>query len=70
MTVSFFEWVQNLQNFKWTEDEVNEKLDKAMTDAFANIWKVHQDTGLPLRTAAFVTALQRVTRARIHRGFD
>ncbi|KAH7617205.1 hypothetical protein Ndes2526B_g07798 [Nannochloris sp. 'desiccata'] len=70
VTVSFFEWVQNLQNFKWTEQEVNEKLDRAMTEAFANIWKVHQDTGLPLRTSAFVTALQRVTRARIHRGFD
>ena len=70
VTVSFFEWVQNLQNFKWTEEEVNEKLEKAMVDAFAQIWKVHQETKLPLRTAAFVTALQRVTRARIHRGFD
>jgi glutamate dehydrogenase (NAD(P)+) len=70
VTVSFFEWVQNLQNFKWTEEEVNLKLDKAMTDAFMEIWAVHKETGLPLRTAAFVKALQRVTRARIHRGFD
>ena len=70
VTVSFFEWVQNLQNFKWTEEEVNDKLDKAMTDAFADIWSVHQEAKLPLRTAAFVKALQRVTRARIHRGFD
>ena len=70
VTVSFFEWVQNLQNFKWSEEEVNEKLDKAMTSAFADLWKVHSDTNLPLRPSAFVMALQRVTRARIHRGFD
>ena len=41
-----------------------------MTEAFADIWEVHTQSGLPLRTAAFVKALQRVTRARIHRGFD
>lgn len=70
VTVSFFEWVQNLQNFKWTEDEVNAKLEKAMTEAFSEIWKVHLETKLPLRTAAFVVALSRVTRARIHRGFE
>lgn len=34
------------------------------------IWEIHAQDGLPLRTAAFVKALQRVTRARIHRGFD
>ena len=49
---------------------MNEKLDKAMTSAFADIWAVHTDDKLPLRSAAFVKALQRVTRARIHRGFD
>jgi glutamate dehydrogenase (NAD(P)+) len=70
VTVSFFEWVQNLQNFKWSEEEVNEKLDKVMTEAFAGIWEVHEKNKLPLRTAAFVVALQRVTRARVHRGFD
>jgi glutamate dehydrogenase (NAD(P)+) len=58
------------QNFKWTEEEVNSKLDKAMTDAFKDVWEVHQESKLPLRTSAFVKALQRVTRARIHRGFD
>jgi glutamate dehydrogenase (NAD(P)+) len=70
VTVSFFEWVQNLQNFKWSEEEVNAKLDRAMTQAFADIWEVHQESKLPLRTSAFVKALQRVTRARIHRGFE
>ncbi len=41
-----------------------------MTDAFRAIWDIHETDGLPLRTCAFVKALQRVTRARIHRGFD
>ncbi|KAF8056868.1 hypothetical protein HT031_006212 [Scenedesmus sp. PABB004] len=70
VTVSFFEWVQNLQNFKWDEDDVNRKLDRKMTDAFAKIWAIHKDKGVPLRVAAFVKALQEVTRAEIHRGFD
>ena len=38
VTVSFFEWVQNLQNFKWEEEDVNRKLDRKMTDAFKAIW--------------------------------
>mmetsp|Transcript_11863 Transcript_11863/g.25473 ORF Transcript_11863/g.25473 Transcript_11863/m.25473 type:complete len:449 (-) Transcript_11863:687-2033(-) len=70
VTVSFFEWVQNLQNFKWEEEDVNRKLDRKMTDAFAAIWEIHKQKNIPLRTAAFVKALQRVTRAEVHRGFD
>ncbi|DBA97999.1 hypothetical protein WJX82_003201 [Trebouxia sp. C0006] len=70
VTVSFFEWVQNLQNFRWEEEEVNRRLDKAMTDAFAAIWEVHNQKNIPLRVAAFHVALQRVTRAHVHRGFD
>jgi glutamate dehydrogenase (NAD(P)+) len=41
-----------------------------MKAAFADVWEVHTEAKLPLRTAAFVKALQRVTRARVHRGFD
>ncbi len=41
-----------------------------MTDAFGAIWEIARDRKIPLRTAAFVKALQRVTRAEIHRGFD
>jgi glutamate dehydrogenase (NAD(P)+) len=59
--------VQNLQNFRWEEDDVNRKLDRKMTDAFHAIWKIHTDRNLPLRTSAFVKALQEVTRAEIHR---
>ena len=39
VTVSFFEWVQNLQNFRWEEEEVNKRLDLKMTEAFAQIWR-------------------------------
>eukprot|EP00798_Chlamydomonas_sp_ICE-L_P016585 gene16585-22821_t len=70
VTVSFFEWVQNLQNFKWEEDDVNRKLDRKMTEAFAGVWECHKEKNVPLRTAAFIIALQRVTRAEVHRGFD
>jgi hypothetical protein len=70
VTVSFFEWVQNLQNFRWEEAEVNKRLDRCMTEAFAALWDIHREKRVPLRTAAFVLALQRVTRAHIHRGFD
>jgi glutamate dehydrogenase (NAD(P)+) len=69
VTVSFFEWVQNLQNFKWEEDEVNARLDKKMTTAFKSIWDISVKRQLPLRTAAFVLALERVVQAEIHRGF-
>ena len=41
-----------------------------MVDAFQAIWELHTADKIPLRTAAFVKALQRVTRARVHRGFD
>ena len=62
--------VQNLQNLRWEEAEVNARLDKKMSDAFASVWAIHTERRIPLRTAAFVQALPRVTRAHLHRGFD
>ena len=56
--------------FRWEEEEVNRRLDKAMTDAFAGIWDIHSQKRIPLRVAAFHIALQRVTRALMNRGFD
>lgn len=55
---------------RWEEEEVNRRLDRCMTESYAAIWKIHKERKLPLRTAAFYLALQRVTRAHIHRGFD
>ncbi|KAL4443499.1 hypothetical protein ABPG75_011236 [Micractinium tetrahymenae] len=70
VTVSYFEWSQNLQSYRWTEEEVNARLDRTMTEAFRGIWEVATRERLPLRTAAFVIALQRVAQARANRGFD
>lgn len=56
--------------YRWEEEEVNRRLDKAMTDAFAGVWDVHTSKRIPLRVAAFYIALQRVTRAHMNRGFD
>ncbi|CAL5222347.1 g4698 [Coccomyxa viridis] len=68
--VSFFEWVQNQQTYRWEEDEVNRRLDFKMTDAFKRIWDVHQLQKLPLRTAAYVIAMRGVVQATMIRGFD
>ena len=59
-----------LATYRWEEEEVNRRLDKAMTDAFAGVWDVHTSKRIPLRVAAFYIALQRVTRAHMNRGFD
>lgn len=55
---------------RWDEDEVNRRLERVMTEAFHSIWAIHKERNIPLRTAAFTLALQRVTRAHLHRGFD
>lgn len=70
VVVSFFEWVQNLQNLQWDDEEVSRRLDRYMTDAYHQISKIAADHKVPLRTAAFVLAVKRVADAEIHRGFD
>ena len=56
--------------YRWDEDEVNRKLERVMVESFEKVWNIHKERNIPLRTAAFTLALQRVTRAHIHRGFD
>ena len=70
MTVSYFEWVQNLQNFTWTEEEVNDKLERRMVKAFDTIWRVATEKKVSLRTAAFIVAIGRVGKARVLRGLS
>ncbi len=70
VTVSYFEWVQNLQQFTWTEEEVNDKLEKKMVRGFETIWKVAQEKKTSLRTAAFIVAIGRVGKARVLRGIS
>jgi len=58
-----------LQEFTWSEQEVNEKLEAKMSSSFSNIWKTHAEKKVTLRTAAFMLALNRVLQARQMRGF-
>ena len=60
MVVSYFEWVQNLQNYYWTLEEVNKKLKKIMTDSFSEVWKTKEKHETDMRTAAFIVALNRI----------
>ncbi len=68
VTVSYFEWVQNLQNFTWSEEEVNHKLEAKMVKGFETIWSVATTRKVSLRTAAFIVAIGRVGKARVLRG--
>jgi len=69
VTVSYMEWVQNLQELTWSLEEVNEKLERKMKNAFSQIWTIHKEKDVSLRTAAFMLALQKVLDARQARGF-
>lgn len=68
VTVSYFEWVQGLQQLFWTEDEVNSRLEKTMVDAFGAVWNESSSHNLDLRTAAHMIAIQRVAGAVNIRG--
>lgn len=60
VTVSYFEWVQNLQNYYWPLEEVNEKLERNMVNAFANVYNMAKEKGVDMRTAAYLVAIKRV----------
>jgi glutamate dehydrogenase (NAD(P)+) len=68
VTVSYFEWVQNVQQFRWDEDRVNAELRKVMRQAFADLKRVKAEHGCDWRTAAFTLAVGRVARASALRG--
>ena len=63
VTVSYFEWVQNLQQFKWPEDEINQKLEQKMVSAFNEVYAVKQNKNVPMRIASFMVAIDRVSTA-------
>ncbi len=69
VTVSYFEWVQNTQNLRWTEAEVNQRLEEHMVNAHQAIVKAMQQYGgCSMRAAAFALAVQRVKEATDLRG--
>jgi glutamate dehydrogenase (NAD(P)+) len=68
VTVSYFEWVQDFSSFFWTEDEINQRLERVMREAFAAVWQVASEHKVSVRTAAFIVACTRILQAREMRG--
>jgi glutamate dehydrogenase (NAD(P)+) len=68
VTVSYFEWVQDLQSFFWSEHEVNQKLTAIITRAFGEVLKTKLEKKLDMRMAAYVQAVSRVAGATRERG--
>jgi glutamate dehydrogenase (NAD(P)+) len=66
--VSYFEWVQGLQQFFWTEEEVNANLERIIVRSFGQVVKVAQERNVDLRTAALIRAIERVADALFTRG--
>jgi len=70
VTVSYFEWVQNLQQFFWEEDQVNRELQKKMVRAWEHVLGTSRERSIDLRSAAYIIAIDRVARAERLRGFE
>ena len=68
VTVSYFEWVQNLQQFKWELEEVDTKLETKMVKAFDEVYAIKQEKNVPMRIASFMVAIDRVARSYELRG--
>ena len=66
--VSYFEWVQGLQQFFWTEEEVNENLERIMVRSFGQVAQVSTERKVDLRTAALIRGIDRVANALYIRG--
>ena len=68
VVVSYFEWVQDLQNFFWTEEEVNQKLRDILIQAFQQVLYMSQKEKINMRLAALMIGIERVARAMLWRG--
>lgn len=64
VVVSYFEWVQNIQSVSWTEEEVNAKLERIMNNSFDAVYNIAQEKKVPLRTGAYLIAVDRVVKAK------
>jgi len=68
VTVSYFEWVQNRMGYYWTDSRIQEDLERVMNDSFALVLKTSLEYKVPMRTAAFIVGIKRVTEAAELRG--
>jgi len=68
VTVSYFEWIQGLQFYFWSEREVNLKLRDIMEKAFQNVYRIHKERNVSMRRAALMLAIERVADATRVRG--
>lgn len=68
VTVSYFEWAQNRQYYKWNLDRVRQELEPVLSSAFEEVWNLAQEQQVSLRTAAFMVAISRVGRATVLAG--
>jgi glutamate dehydrogenase (NAD(P)+) len=68
VTVSYFEWVQDIQQFLWSEEQVNQKLQELMLRAFHQVRKLAKTRQLPMRMAALSLGVQKVAQEKLRRG--
>jgi glutamate dehydrogenase (NAD(P)+) len=68
VTVSYFEWAQNIQGYYWAEDEVNEKLERVMTRSFHDVYETAENNKVDMRTGAYMLAISRVAEVTRLRG--
>lgn len=69
VTVSYFEWVQNNMGYYWSEEEVNDRLEKVMVKSFGEVYSMHKNEEVDMRTAAYMVAVKRVAEAMEIRGW-
>jgi glutamate dehydrogenase/leucine dehydrogenase len=68
VTVSYFEWCQNIRNYYWEEEKVISRLEKIMKESFDEVWVIKEKYSVDMRTAAFVLAITRIAEAIRMRG--
>jgi len=68
VTVSYFEWVQDIQQFLWTEQQVNEKLNELMQRGFTRVRQLARERGLSMRTAGLILGVEKVAQEKTRRG--
>lgn len=66
--VSYFEWVQDVQAYLWTEDQVNQRLKEVITEAFSRVWNIAEQYKIDMRHAAYIEAVRRVVEVTKLRG--